>query len=102
MPKYTVTIINPSGLHARPAARFVEAARSLSCDVLVKNLTTDSNTVDAKSILGILTLGVEQGHVLEINTFGDSAEQAGEDLVRLVAEELVKIDEPDQVNKDLI
>lgn len=102
MPKYTVTIINPSGLHARPAARFVEAARALSCDVLVKNLTTDSNTVDAKSILGILTLGVEQGHVLEINTLGDGAEQAGEDLVRLVAEELVKIDEPDQVNKDLI
>lgn len=94
MPDYRVTIINPSGLHARPAARFVEVASGYPGEILVKNLSTDSRTINAKSILGILTLGVEQGHEILISVAGEQADQAGEALVRLVREELPVLDEP--------
>jgi phosphotransferase system HPr (HPr) family protein len=72
MAETRATIINPSGLHTRPAARFVEVASSFKADVLVKNLTTDSRNANAKSILGILTLGVESGHEILIHTFGEN------------------------------
>ncbi len=94
MPEFRVVIVNPSGLHARPAARFVEVASGFPCEILVKNLTSDSRTINAKSILGILTLGVEQGHEILISAAGEQAEVAGETLVRLVREELPAIDEP--------
>jgi len=72
------------GLHARPAAEFVKVASSFPCEIQVKNSSTDSKFVNAKSILGILTLGVNQGHTILVNTEGEQAEEALKALKQLV------------------
>jgi phosphocarrier protein len=59
MPERTVVVAARSGLHARPAALFSEAAAALGVPVTVTNAA--GSTVDAASILGILTLGVDHG-----------------------------------------
>lgn len=93
MAQVTVKITNPSGLHARPAARFVEIASTFQSNIQVKDLTTNSKQVNAKSILGILTLGIEAGHEIEITTSGEDDEAACIALLKLVNEELFEIDE---------
>jgi phosphotransferase system HPr (HPr) family protein len=50
----------------------------------VRNFTTDSKTANAKSILGILSLGVKQNHVIEIETESDQAEEAFLSLTTLI------------------
>jgi phosphotransferase system HPr (HPr) family protein len=65
-----------AGLHARPAAVFVQAAAGFQARVKVRNLTQGTAFVDAKSILGVLTLGVEQGHEIEMQVEGPDEEQA--------------------------
>jgi len=59
VPQRTVVVAARSGLHARPAALFSEAAAALGVPVTVTNAA--GSTVDAASILGILTLGVDHG-----------------------------------------
>jgi len=69
---------NPSGLHARPAATFVKAAAGFHSDIKVTNLTTGSRPVTAKSIIGVLSLGVQCGHRIDISIEGeDEAAAAG-------------------------
>jgi phosphocarrier protein HPr len=64
-----------SGLHARPAALFVKAASKTASSIKVRNLTTNGDFVDARSILMVLTLGVTQGHEIHIQAEGaDEAE----------------------------
>jgi phosphotransferase system HPr (HPr) family protein len=76
MAKIEITIVNKSGLHARPAAQFVKTATSFPCEILVRNVTTESKTVNAKSILSVLTLGVNQGCVIELEANGEKADEA--------------------------
>jgi phosphotransferase system HPr (HPr) family protein len=64
-------IRNPSGLHARPAAVFVRAASGFRSEIRVANLTTNSPEVTAKSIIGVLALGVQQGHRIRLRCEGD-------------------------------
>ena len=54
----SVVITDPQGLHARPAAEFVEKARAYSCDL---SLDKDGRSANCKSLLGILKLGIGQG-----------------------------------------
>ena len=74
--KLSIEIIHPAGLHARPASLFVQTANQYSSDITVQNLTTKSDPVNAKSILNILTLGVMQGHQIEIIAQGEDAEDS--------------------------
>lgn len=74
--KLSIEITHPAGLHARPASLFVQTANQFSNDITVQNLTTKSNPVNAKSILSILTLGVMQGHQIEIIAQGEDAEDS--------------------------
>jgi len=76
MTSVRLTIRNPSGLHARPAATFVRTAGRFRSSIQVRNLTADRPAADAKSILGVMTLGVEAGHEVEITADGDDAELA--------------------------
>jgi phosphotransferase system HPr (HPr) family protein len=76
---------NPSGLHARPAAVFVKAACGFASDVRVANLTTGSREVPAKSIIGILGLGVEPGHRIRVRIEGADEGRAADVLRDLVA-----------------
>ena len=80
-----IDVRNPSGLHARPAAIFVQAAAAFRADVRVANLTTGSAEVNAKSILGILTLGVSSGHRIRVRADGEDEAVATRALADLVA-----------------
>jgi phosphotransferase system HPr (HPr) family protein len=71
-----LVIQNPSGLHARPAATFVRVAGRYRSSITIRNVTADRPAVDAKSILGVLTLGVERGTEIEITAEGEDAEAA--------------------------
>ena len=65
----TVTIVNPQGLHARPADLFVKLANRFSAND-PRQPRQNHESVDGKSILSILTLGAEQGTRLEIVRHG--------------------------------
>ena len=86
MAESEVEVRNPSGLHARPAATFVRAAAALAVDVRVTNLSRDpAKTVSAKSVLGVMGLGVARGHRIRLSAEGPDAETAVGSLVELVA-----------------
>jgi len=76
----TVTVNNPEGLHARPAYMFVERATKFQARI---ELVKDSERIDGKSILSILTLGAEQGTELSLEATGPDAADALTELAEL-------------------
>lgn len=85
MPTITFVIHHPTGLHARPAAQFVKMAASFPCAITLRNLTTHKPAANAKSVLSVLTQGVNQGHEVELTAEGERAEEALAALQALVA-----------------
>jgi phosphocarrier protein HPr len=77
----TLTIRHEVGLHARPAALFVQTASKFKSSILV---TKDEQTTNAKSILSILTLGADHGAVVTIRAEGEDEVEAVEALGKLV------------------
>lgn len=76
---------NPSGLHARPAATFVRAAAGFVADVRLTNLTRDpTKSASAKSVIGVMGLGVARGHRVRLEADGADAESAIASLVELI------------------
>jgi phosphotransferase system HPr (HPr) family protein len=84
MPSVDLTVTHEVGLHARPAAEFVKLAVTYPCDIKVRNLTTNGDLVNAKSILSVLTLGVNKGHRIQIEASGDQEGDALEAMKALV------------------
>ncbi len=76
MAEATIQVRHKVGLHARPAAMFVQTATKFSSKISVKNLTANGNFVDAKSIIMVLTLGVMKDHEVVIQTDGADADAA--------------------------
>lgn len=76
MAEATIQVKHKVGLHARPAALFVQTAAKFSSRITVKNLTANGNFVDAKSIIMVLTLGVMKDHEVVIQTEGADADEA--------------------------
>ena len=83
--KRTVTIVHRQGLHARPAALFVQLAKRFASRITVKK---GRKCVDGKSIMGVLTLTANQGARISITADGPDAIDAIERLVSLVTEPL--------------
>ena len=83
MPEITLTVHHKAGLHARPAALFVQTAKQFESDVKVTHGKREAN---AKSILGVLTLGANQGAVITIRAEGEDAGQALAALEALVVD----------------
>jgi phosphotransferase system HPr (HPr) family protein len=79
-----LTIHNRSGLHARPAATFVKAAAGFRSSITVRNASRNGTVVDAKSILGVLTLGVSSGHHIVLTIDGEDEDAAVAALTELV------------------
>ena len=79
-----VVVDHEVGLHARPAARFVELASQFPCQVEVRNVTRDGKKVNAKSMLMVLSLAVSSGHEIEITTSGEQEEEALQAMVELI------------------
>ena len=87
MPKIEKEFIikNPQGLHARPAAIFVQIVSKFNSNVTVKK---GEEQVNGKSIMGILTLGAERNSKIIIEVTGDDAEK----VIQELEEFLTKID----------
>ena len=75
-------IVNPLGLHARPAAEFVKTATRFKSAI---HVTKDGLSVNGKSIMGVMMLAAERGSSMNIRAEGDDAEVAMEALLALVA-----------------
>ena len=73
-----------SGLQARPAALFVQEANQFSSDVFLEK---DNKKVNAKSIMGLMSLAVSTGTVITVSAEGTDAEQAVEHLIDFVNKE---------------
>ncbi|MEH2110803.1 phosphoenolpyruvate--protein phosphotransferase [Nostoc sp.] len=69
-------VSNRLGLHARPAAQFVATAARFQSQILVRNLTRNTELVRGDSINQVTTLGVRQGHELVITATGSDADEA--------------------------
>lgn len=76
-----VTILNPAGLHARPAALVVERAKELASTVTI---AANGKQADAKSILAVLALGASTGDVAKVTAVGADAEQALAEITEIM------------------
>jgi phosphocarrier protein len=74
-------IKNKTGLHARPATLFVETAKKFKSKIWVEK---NGKKVDGKSLIGVLSLGVEQGHEITIHIEGPDEKEAFEEIKEMV------------------
>jgi len=86
MPERRVVIGSKVGLHARPAAMFVQAAAKQPVKVTIAK--TGGDPVDARSILSVLALDARGGDEVVLAAEGDGADQALDELTALVARDL--------------
>ena len=82
-----ITIKNKLGLHARPAALFVQIANKFDCDITVKK---GKQKVNGKSIMGIMMLAAGKGDIIHIKADGDGANTALSELEQLLMGDLDK------------
>jgi phosphotransferase system HPr (HPr) family protein len=82
--KKKLVVKNNQGLHARPAAIFVQVANKFESQIIVRR---DQEEVNGKSIMGILMLGAESGSVITIEAKGGDAQSAVDELEKLVGSE---------------
>jgi phosphocarrier protein HPr len=83
MRRKQVTINNKLGLHARAAAKFVTLASSFSSAI---DITKDHQTVNGKSIMGVMMLAASRGTRLVLTIDGEDEEAAADSLQRLIDE----------------
>lgn len=89
MPQVTkeVVVKNAQGLHARPAALFVQIASRYNSDVTIQK---DGEKVNGKSIMGILTLGVQLGATLILEVDGEDADKVMAELEALLTKDSIE------------
>ncbi|MBR5522491.1 MAG: HPr family phosphocarrier protein [Akkermansia sp.] len=78
----TLTVLNKLGIHARPAAQFVRVASRFQADVTVEK---DDESVDGKSIMGLMMLAVGCGAQIKVTTDGEDEAETMAALEELVA-----------------
>ena len=88
---------NLHGLHARPAARFVQLAASFAAEIHVTDLTNGKGPVSAMSLNALATLGAVKDHEIEISASGPEADQALDALCQLVEAAFGEGKEPEPV-----
>ncbi len=81
-----LVIKNKSGLHARPAATFVQIANKYDCEIAIQK---GSEKVNGKSIMGIMMLAAEEGSTVTIIAEGADAREAIAELEKLLLSETV-------------
>lgn len=82
MAERTVTIASAHGLHARPASLFTQAAAKAGVPV---QLTKGEKSVNAASILGVISLGIDHNDEVVLSADGDNADAVLEELAALLA-----------------
>lgn len=76
----TITITNETGLHARPASVFVSTASKFTSELMLRK---GEKQINAKSIMGVLSLGITKGTEITISADGPDEEEALGALVEL-------------------
>ena len=79
MKKEKVILQNETGLHARPAGELAKLAATFKSDI---NLNVNGKTASAKSILGIMSLGIKASTDIEIECDGEDEEIAMEEILK--------------------
>ena len=74
-------VINKLGIHARPAAKIVKKASIFDSHI---TLTVEHDTVNAKSIMGVMTLAACRGSSIEVRAEGSDETEAVEALIKLI------------------
>jgi phosphocarrier protein len=82
----TITIKNSIGLHARPATFFIQKANNYRSSIWVEK---DDRRVNAKSLLGVLSLGVIGGMTVTLIADGEDEADAIDALVRFIETKMV-------------
>jgi phosphocarrier protein len=82
-----VTVKNQVGLHARPATFFIQKANEFKASIWIEK---EERKVNAKSLLGVLSLGITKGTEIKIIADGDDAEEAVDGLVELITSEFAE------------
>ena len=80
MTEKTVTVINRAGIHARPSALLVQTTKNFQSNIYIEK---NNDRINAKSIMGIITLGASYGTVLKIIAEGEDEETAVNTITRL-------------------
>lgn len=81
-----VVVQNQVGLHARPATFFIQRANEFKADIWIVN---DERKVNAKSLLGVLSLGITRGTKITIVADGSDQEEAVNSLVDLISSNFI-------------
>lgn len=89
MPNVCLTIVNPLGLHARAASKFVNLAKSFESDI---RLGRDGNDADGKSIMSVMLLAAPVGSQVELRVAGPDEEEAFDALVALINDGFGELD----------
>ena len=77
----TVTVNNQVGLHARPATFFIQKANEFKSSIWIEK---DERRINAKSLLGVLSLGIIKGMSMDIAADGPDEQEAVEALEELI------------------
>ena len=77
-----ITVVNQVGLYARPATFFIQKANEFRSTIMV---TKDDRKVNAKSLLGVLSLGITKGSTILISAEGPDEEEAVNALCTLIS-----------------
>ena len=80
MVEQNITIANRAGIHARPAALLVQTTKDFKCNIYFEK---GHDRINAKSIMGVITLGAAFGTEIKIIADGEDEELAVEAVVRL-------------------
>lgn len=81
MVRKTFEMSNESGLHARVAAQFVKTTSRFQSDIWIEK---ENKKINAKSIMGILSIGVSSGEEFDIVTDGKDEEEAMEEIEKML------------------
>ncbi|MCB1126282.1 MAG: HPr family phosphocarrier protein [Verrucomicrobiae bacterium] len=77
-----LVILNQLGIHARPAAMFVKVANQFASEIMVE---TDQDSVNGKSIMGLMMLAAGPGSRIRVHAAGQDASEALDAIAALVA-----------------
>lgn len=80
MKQETVTIKNRAGIHARPAALIVKTANKYDSEIFLEH---ENMRINAKSIMGIITLGANYKSIIQVIAEGDDEEEVVSAIVKL-------------------
>lgn len=76
-----VQVVNRAGIHTRPAASLVKLASTFKSEI---QIIRDGFVINAKSIIGVMTLAAEQGSTLQIQAEGTDEEEAVKEIIKLI------------------